>query len=261
MPAAVEWDFRAVTADECAMSCFWEYSRTVLAESLDGKPWAQVEKENTRPVFDIISDGASPAKAWMTMTQAERLTILGRFNQCQPFEVRELEDWIQDCLRRANGDASKALQLVTDYPGVGYVVWADFWRFGTQTVIDAFAQFARGEVKRFKTAKRIRGKGAVPHFHCLKWLAVYRLEGPRREHGVSFELAQKNLREFQRRNPTRNFNDLLPLYASHGAWSKALADAKSLLKLAQQAPRQLLFGLMDPFFWAETGGLKRKRTA
>jgi hypothetical protein len=93
-----------------------------------------------------------------------------------------------------------------------------------EVIIKEFEKWARKEAKNY--AQSPRAKAAEPPFDVLKWLSVYRLENKRRETGITYEKAQQSLAEYRRGKAKADANDVFPVYASHGAWSKARRDAE-----------------------------------
>jgi len=81
-----------------------------------------------------------------------------------------------------------------------------------------------------------RGKGAAPPFEWLKWLAALRLEEARQEAGVSFGEVQQLLTQHSLAHPLPHAAPTLPIYASHGAWSKAIGDARKWLAVLEVEP-------------------------
>ena len=118
--------------------------------------------------------------------------------------------------------------------GDGYVMTLGFEAWGSDAVGRALTQWARQEAKKFPRVRR--GKGAAPPFELLKWLAALRLESARTEARVRFDEVQAALVEHQKEFPIADGSPTLPIYASHGAWSKAIGDARKCLASLESEP-------------------------
>jgi len=107
-----------------------------------------------------------------------------------------------------------------------YVIRPNFSVFGVEAVIKEFKAWARRAAREYPRAPR--AKAAELPFDLLKWLAVYRLEEKRREAGITYEVAQESLRIYRGKNSGLDPNAVFPVYATHGAWSKARSDAAKI---------------------------------
>jgi hypothetical protein len=140
----------------------------------------------------------------------------------------------------SGGDMTKVLDR--HLSDVEYVLFADFMYGGTTKILAGLESWVRKEVKNFPD--RPRGRAVLPPYDCLKWLSAYRLEKARRGAGIKLEKVQAMLREEDRNHPESA--PTLPIYASPGAWSKAVRDADRLLKKLESAPAdfewKILFG-------------------
>ena len=159
-----------------------------------------------------------------------------------PIRIRSMASLKQKLLDRisAGRDPAVFVRLLGESD---YVLTANFSRAGTERIISALVSWAREEARRLPRAPR--AKAAEPPYDCLKWLAAYRLEEARKRASVSFNVAKAALQEYERRIRPRNSTETLPIYTSHGAWSKARGDAKRLLDLLESDPqafeKKLLF--------------------
>jgi hypothetical protein len=253
MPAAEEWDFRPITPAECGLACYWEYTRALFTFTHD--PYAWIRHPKMHVFFGRPAAGEYHPPAWTRLSAQQRL-LFGESHGVHPgFWIGPTKDVIEQDLEAFKGDHRRALENLARWRA--YVVWADFRRHGTEKIIADFTAWARAESKKFPAKQR--GKASVPPFDCLKWLSAYRLEEPRRKAGVNFAASQECLREFQRKQPVANVNDVLPLYASHGAWSKAVRDAKALLSMHEASNMDLALKFLDPIGWIDYQALARSR--
>ena len=180
--------------------------------------------------------------AWSCLSAKDRVAIRGCNQVPEAFMVKTLKELVAESLRMMNGDHRKALEMMAGFPA--HVVWTGFARHGSEKVINGFRAWARAEFK--KCPKTLRGKAAAPPFGYLKWLAAFRLEASRRKVSIKFQDVQKAVAEYQLRNPRQNHHDVLPLYASHGAWSKSISDAERLLEMHGADPMALCVKIFDP---------------
>jgi hypothetical protein len=151
-----------------------------------------------------------------------------------PIRIRSLASLKQKLLDRisAGRDPAVFVGLLRDSD---YVVTVNFLRAGTERITSALESWARKEAKKFPRAPQARA--AEPPYDCLKWLAANRLEEARQRAGVGFDDVKDALKKHRSKNPAPNSFPTLPIYASHGAWSKAKGDAKRLLDLLESNPK------------------------
>ena len=139
MPPAEEWDFRAVTAEECGLACYWEYSRTLCQGGKNPESWVAGNYLLLCP-FLCYSGGEREPLAWTLLSRKER----SRIRECMfiPAAIRimPLNEFIDESLRSADGDHRKALERMR-CPAT--VVWANFQGHGTEKVIEGFNAWAR----------------------------------------------------------------------------------------------------------------------
>jgi hypothetical protein len=233
LPKPEEWDFRSVTKAECRIACHWEYARDIepvirpiLGPRLVANGANSVQKrgsavpERTGTVRgDVVTKSGLFPRPWETLSEAERAGVAGAVEPLPPLQVRTLVDFLSRGIWPADLNSELMQRLAQ---GV-YVIRPNFSGLGVEVIIREFERWARKEAKEY--AQSPRAKAAGPPFDLLKWLAVYRLEEKRREAGITYEKAHKALHEYQRLNRKPNPNDVFPVYASHGAWSKARRDA------------------------------------
>lgn len=238
LPPFMEWDFRTIKERESRLACCWEYARNTagicenLSAWIDGaggattlgnficaegmrfpEPWVLCSDE-LRCASELVEADESPVTVYSMKARKE-------------FVIREVVE------AQADGrDVREVLErlLLTD----GYAVIVDFEGFGGHAAAKALAGWARDEAKKFPQMRR--GKGATPPFEWLKWLAALRLETVRKEAGIRFGEVQAMLARHEREFPIAGASPTLPVYASHGAWSKAIGDARRGLELLGAEP-------------------------
>jgi hypothetical protein len=171
---------------------------------------------------------------WVSLTAAERGTIVSGVGRLPALQVRQLSDF----LARTDWIAASDPKQFKRISEAAYVITPNFSSSGVELILREFEKWARREAKN--CARSPRAKAAEPPFDQLKWLAVYRLEDKRKEAGITYERAQAALREYRRTFRRPDPNDVFPLYASHGAWSKARGDGKKIMERVIKDPKVLL---------------------
>ena len=242
-----EWDFRSVTPEECDIACYWEYARELPKFSTNPESWVHNDRKNRETLIYMCSDGKHLARPWNSLTGREREVAINSRSKPRPLMVRPVQELADSWLRLSDGDYQKAFESIRTCSSRGYVVYPEFERYGAEVVIREFEAWARRQSKGCR--RRLVGKAAEPPFKYLKWLAAYRLEGARRACRLSFAGVQDFVREQQRRWPLDNRSDVLPLYSSHGAWCKAIGDAKKLLRMDEADRFALAVLLLEPAGW------------
>lgn len=106
----------------------------------------------------------------------------------------------------------------------GYHLMMDFNATNNEKLVNQFALWLTREAKKHRT-KNLRGKASSPSWHRLKQLAAKRLA----DGGLNFTRAQDLVREIQQKDTVNGYNDVLPCYASQGAWSDAVKAANLFL--------------------------------
>ncbi len=240
LPPAEEWDFRSVTPSECRVACHWEYARQIRKAMLPNP------RGPTLPLAEkTMHNGYCPAiyrqaakelfpQAWCTLTKEQRVKVLDSFYAIPSLQVRKLGDF----LKRVQGASPEVRRAYGEH---SYVVQASFSLHGVEAVVKEFEIWARKEAKQHGPSPR--AKAAEPPFDALKWLAVLRLEEARRKTGMKIENAMESLEAYRLRYPQTDTNDVFPIYASHGAWSKARGDAERLQSKVLTGSSRLLAGL------------------
>jgi hypothetical protein len=235
-----------VTPAECRIACNWEYSRDIhritraATARFEHFPAARnaASPDIHCPVFYRHAARKLFPQPWLSLTKQQRTGVLDSFCPIPALQVRKLGDFF----RHTQWADGAHLDLLRPYLEHAYVIQPNFSLCGVETVIKALETWARKEAKNYPPAPR--AKAAALPFDALKWLAVSRLEDARRKARVSFDYAQQALLEYRRTHPLPDQNDVFPIYASHGAWSKARSDARRCrVKLLSQ-PSFLLSGLI-----------------
>lgn len=234
LPAREEWDFRAVTVAECPIACHWEYARQISQNLVPhSSGLAKASPRSYVPtIYRQVAKELFP-QAWGALTAEQRAKILSSFYAIPSVRVRKLGDF----LKRMQG---ASLEIQRAYAESSYVVQPNFSVHGVEAVIKEFEVWARKEAKQHRQSPR--AKAAEPPFNALKWLAVLRVEAVRCQAGINFERAQEALINYRLQHPRLDASGVFPIYASHGAWSKARTDAQRLLTKVLTDSSDLLAG-------------------
>jgi hypothetical protein len=183
---------------------------------------------------DVITKSAFFPRAWASLSAAERASIVGAVAPLPALQVRTLREFVA----RTNGAVDPKAEVFERLSQGAYVIRPNFSALGVEVIIKEFEKWARKEAKGY--ARSPRAKAAEPPFDLLKWLSVYRLEGKRCEAGITYEKAQESLSEYRRETRKPDPNNVFPIYASHGAWSKARRDAERVRAKVIRDPALLL---------------------
>ena len=238
LPPVTEWDFRSIREKESRLACCWEYARSCsnihgnLTQWLDGPGGMTtlgdfICTHGMRfPTPWIMAGDEMPALAAGIEAEASPITVFS-LRARKEFVLREVAEAMED-----GRDVLEVLNrlLLAD----GYVMTMAFETAGSNAVVKALGEWAREEATKFPRARR--GKGAAPPFEWLKWLAALRLEEARQAAGVSFNEVQQLLKQHVLAHPLREAAPTLPIYSSHGAWSKAIGDARKWLAILDREP-------------------------
>lgn len=238
MPPFTEWDFRTIKERESRLACCWEYARNTGTICDNLTHWLQGAGGITVLGEYICAEGSRFPEPWMTAADEVASMAAQVEDEESPITVYSLKarkEFVMQEVASAIRDGADVMEvlerlLLAD----GYVMTLGFESWGSDAVGKALTQWARQEAKKFPRVRR--GKGAAPPFELLKWLSALRLEAVRTEAGVRFESVQAALLEHQREYPIADASPTLPLYASHGAWSKAISDARKCLALLESEP-------------------------
>ncbi len=241
LPPAELWDFRQVPPAECRLACHWEYSRDLRLDS-ERAAAAQPVGSSRPPRLYCPPGYHQPASAlflqpWLSLTPAQRASVLASFYAVPAVQVRQLGDF----LKRQQWPRDSHVAALQPFLDRCYVVQPSFTRCGIEAVIKELKSWARQEAKRYPPARR--AKAAELPFDALKWLAVSRLDHARREAGLTYARAQAALLEYRRQHPVADRHAVFPTYASPGAWSKARSDADRCRHQVFSQPGFLLDGL------------------
>ena len=248
LPPRDEWDFRAVTPAECRVACHWEYSRDIRRVT-DAALRSPQKLSGTKPPAGrtplpyFPPNYRQPAAAlfprpWLSLTKDQRAAILDTFYPVPAVQIRKLGDF----LRRWQGVKGPPQDGLRSWlESYSYVLQPNFTLCGVEAVLREFEAWARDEAKHYPPAPH--AKAAELPFDALKWLAVSRLEDARRNARLSFDQARLALMAYRRKNPLKDRSDAFPIYASHGAWSKARADAARCRTALLRQPAFFLAGL------------------
>ena len=238
LPPVTEWDFRSIREKESRLACCWEYARSCptihgnLTQWLDGAGGMTTLGDficthgSRFPTPWIMAGDEMPARAEEIEAEASPITVYSMRTR-KEFVLREVAEALED-----GRDVLSVLQRLL--LGEGYVMTLAFESAGSNAVAQALASWAREEANQYPRARR--GKGAAPPFEWLKWLAAMRLEEARQEAGVSFCEVQQQLTRHALAHPVHEASPALPIYASHGAWSKAIGDARRWLTVLETEP-------------------------
>jgi hypothetical protein len=138
-----------------------------------------------------------------------------------------------------------------------YVIQPQFGVYGGPAVVAKLSEWAQVESRRFR--RRPHAKGASLPYDELKWLAAWRLElarcaaneALRQRAKASGRLMQRRdliqvgmivtaISAHAKRHPQDNPRDVLPIYTSAGAWTKARKDAERCAQMVMLNTTQLL---------------------
>jgi len=233
-----EWDFRSIREKESRLACCWEYARDCscihgnLTQWLDGPGGMTtlgdfICTHGVRfPTPWIMAGDEMPALAEGIESESSPITVYS-LQARKAFVLREVSEAMED-----GRDVLEVLNrlLLAD----GYVMTMAFETAGTNAVVKALTGWAREEANKYPRVRR--GKGAAPPFEWLKWLAALRLEEARQNAGVSFGEVQRILLQHAQGHPLRESSPTLPIYSGHGAWSKAIGDARKWLGVLANDP-------------------------
>jgi hypothetical protein len=188
------------------------------------------------------------------MTPEQRKSVLESFHRLPVVTVRTLGDF----LKRMNwikgipdGVASSG------YLEHSFVIQPQFGVYGAPAVVAKLSKWAQVESRRYR--RRPRAKGASLPYDELKWLAAWRLEVARCATNEAIKQRAKasgrpvhrrdliqvgrvvtDIKAHANRHPQNNPSDVLPIYTSAGAWTKARRDAERCGQLVMLNTTQLL---------------------
>src|SRR5512136_3055556 len=161
LPPREEWDFRAVPPAECRVACHWEYARQIrrISEAAITTGLKQIAgtKELTRHPIRSQSAGwycpdnyRQPARElfpqpWLSLTQAQRASVIGSFYPVPAVQIRKLGDF----LSRMQWAKGAHQQVLLPYLEHTYVVQPNFTLCGVEAVVRELETWARKESKHY----------------------------------------------------------------------------------------------------------------
>ncbi len=225
--APAEWDFRGITPQECSQACVWEYARS--SPYLCSRPEEWLCGVGAVTEVEHCIESAGFPRAWSQLDaqlRAELSRVL--VTRQEPLKVRSMREFVAEYRGVRSAQAGVVLDLIGRRDG--YVINLNF-RAGIKSVQAALNKWV-STVARDAEGRRRRGKGAERPWAALKRLAAFRIENSRASR--SFETIQAMLQDAK--SKATDTYDVLPLYDSHGAWSKAKGEAAKLLELCEINP-------------------------
>jgi hypothetical protein len=238
LPPVTEWDFRSVREKESRLACCWEYARDCRSISGNLTQWLDGAGGMTTLGEFICTHGMRFPTPWIMAGDELSALAEGIEAESAPITVYSLRTRKEFVLREvaeAMEDGRDVLELLNRLLlADGYVMTMAFETAGSNAVVKALTGWAREEANKFPRVRR--GKGAAPPFEWLKWLAAARLEEARQAAGISFSEVQRMLLQHAREHPLPEAAPTLPIYSSHGAWSKAIGDARKWLAVLETEP-------------------------
>jgi hypothetical protein len=238
MPPFTEWDFRTIQERESRLACCWEYARSTRSIGNNFSAWIDGAGGTTALGNFICNNGMRFPEPWV-MVGDDVSSIADRFEAEEApisiYSLKERKAILLQEVARAQEEGRDVREVVARlFPEEGYAMFIAFGRWGIVAMVKWLTRWLRQEAKNHAPVRR--GKGAAPPFEWLKWLAALRLEAARNEAGASYEELMAALAEHQRSYPIANASPTLPLYSGHGAWSKAIGDARKSLALLESDP-------------------------
>jgi hypothetical protein len=218
-----EWDFREVTEGELVAALEYEWRREAcrpkllawLASDIEGRPvreWLYAELEDEAP-DDLFAVSRLPVGVDTMLAEAMAFFPLPWLSI--PAEVRRrAKEWKPEPFRAYRLPAGLKLPYPVTQISVG------FGLYRIDEIVAAFESWVRDEARKHAPAKR--GKASSPPWHKLRTLAALRLHLAVRSHGR----AQAIVAEHAGKVRLAAAGDVLPNYASAGAWHDAVKAAE-----------------------------------
>lgn len=228
LPPAEEWDFRSVAPGDCRVACHWEYER-------QSKPPAPMNSSGYKfypPNYRQAARDLFP-QVWTTLTREQREKVLASFSRSPVIQAHRMREFFKRL--PPNGSNPEILQNFFKH---AYVVIPDFQGHGVEAVIKEFEKWARKEARQHPKSRRAQA-AEVP-FDALKWLAAARLDQARRKAKVTIDQARETVLAYRKNNPRPDPNAVLPVYASDGAWIKAVKNFQDCQLKSTGNPSYLL---------------------
>ena len=217
-----DWDFREVSEPYLHFATFYEYAREVEWIRNAFQDECEEASESTEwPFAQIFAISDSFPMPWLKLRPpaVEVLTRTCLLPRSYP-AFRVLEE--SALSPEAWAETSSPIGLVD-----AYLVEIN-WGCGDEAILDAVRSELKRKRKELGSAlpKPPIGKAASQPWSYLKELAAYRL----RKAGFSYGKAQKFVEEHRLKRPVDSKTDVLPVYASGGAWSDATKAAEGRLR-------------------------------
>jgi hypothetical protein len=237
-----EWDFRAITQAELPIAIEYEYMRenTAFREGVTAWLETKIKGKSVRSLILTKEDYYPFEHAHCS------LDVMGRWLAQDfplfpsPWLAYERADLKAYCAGRAQWTSTNKSVFVCPAHGVnpGFLLTSadkNQWHLlrldlpgrTTKDILRDFGSWLRKEAKKHK---RLSGKASAEPWQKLKWLSARRLANaglkyPSNENpGVNGFISQR-----MKAAPGNYENDVLPLYASSGAWYDALSMAEAEL--------------------------------
>ena len=238
LPPVTEWDFRSIREKESRLACCWESARSCGSIAGNLTQWLDGPGGMTTLGDFICTHGMRFPTPWIMAGDDMPTLAAGIEAEASPLTVYSLRSRKEFVLREvaeAMADGRDVLEVLNRLLlADGYVMTMAFETAGSNAVVQALTGWAREEANKFPRVRR--GKGAAPPFEWLKWLAALRLEEARQDAGVSFNEVQQLLRRHELAHALAEAAPTLPIYSSHGAWSKAIGEARKWLGTLEADP-------------------------
>jgi hypothetical protein len=244
-----DWDFRQITEGELEFVLLWEYARESkiiskiidrwLCRSVNGKTLREHLRGKSLPPFEpevsgelhrhkpsgrsgsklaqMIIDLPSFPTPWLAFDRDYILDHVQRWGAVDPYYMATITP----------ERLFKVEQNSATHGVCGYVMSIDYNHphFSVEAAVEYLRKKILKEVKR-RGVKVKTGRGALPDYKKLKWLAARRLHVRGIRH-----IAAKAMAEVQRKQvELDNCGDVLPVYESAGAWVRAVRQADRELK-------------------------------
>jgi hypothetical protein len=240
-----EWDFRTITEAELPIAIKYEYLRESAAECEAVTAWLETKVKRstirgellrgvafTNPLFDLEYPPAAPEVSflgklyplfpvpWLMWDRPSRMACskgMSRFlaDIRPPVVLRKLSEMKPgECVERAADSRCYFLSMDLD-------------KHTAKDILRAFEAQLRKEAKKHKKQS---GKASGAPWQKLKWLAARRLANAGLKYPSDANTGVNGfIQQHLKAAPGRNSADVLPQYASSGAWYDALAMAKAEL--------------------------------
>ena len=215
-----EWDFRGIESAELKTAVLYEYMRENKAIRDCAVSWLDSKVGRVSFRETLLNGGEVPSSGFDFTWISQMMRDYPLFPL--PWLAFEIEDRLDSCLCNYKPKAAQIIHIPsgsafwsTMTPYEGLLLRIDWSR----KTGDILKDLNTAVIIEAKKRKRLSGMGSSEPFHKLKKIAALRLH----KAGLSYEKAQK----FLKKNAPSANTDILPVYASQGAWHNAVNDAKS----------------------------------